>query len=155
MDKNKKGFTLMEVLLTISIVVVIAGVGAGFYLNYAKNVELKSTANTLVSDLRQAQSKSMTGNGGLKWGVHFVNGDSDYYEIFSTSTDYGDEGKNIIFTRYLEYGIFFVEPSESSTKDVIFNKITGSTTESPIVLRSSDNIIIVNISSVGLISSIL
>lgn len=153
MNKYKKGFTLMEVLITISIVVVIAGAGVGFYLNYAKNVELRSATNTLISDLKQAQSKSMTGTGGLRWGIHFVNASSDYYEIFSTPTDYSDAGKNITMKKYLDAGISFADPTETSTKDIIFNKITGSTSESSITITSSGVNRVINISSIGLVSN--
>ena len=123
--KNANGFTLLEVVIVMGIVAVLAAAGSGFYTNYNKNVEIKSIAETIIFDLKQAQSNSMTGVGGFKWGVHFVNGATDYYEIFSTPTDYSNGSKVIDKTIYLPGGVTFSDPAEISTKDIIFQKIRG------------------------------
>jgi len=150
---NKNGFSLLELLIVISIVAVLGAVGVGFYLNYAKNIEIKTVANTLVSDLKQAQAKSMAGVGGFKWGIHLVNGDTDYYETFSSPSDYSDVSKSIVSTKYLSKGVLFSDPASSSTKDIIFNKITGATTEASITLSSSEVTKKISISSVGSITN--
>jgi len=147
--KNRNGFSLFELLVVISIVAVVGTIGVGFYLNYAKSIEIKTVANTLVSDLKQAQAKSMAGTNGFKWGVHLVNGDTDYYETFSSPSDYSDASKNVISSKYLTKGVSFSDPTSGSTKDIIFNKITGATTESSIVLSSSEVTKTISISSVG------
>lgn len=153
MFKNKKGFSLLELLMTVSIVAVLGSFGVGFYLNYAKNIELKTTTNVLISDLKQAQARAMAGSEGLVWGIHLVNGETDYYETFSSPSDYSDIAKNIISTRYLPKGIFFTDPAIDTTKDVIFYKITGGTVESSIILGSSDEVKTISISSIGNIRS--
>lgn len=143
----------MELLITISIVVVLAAVGVVFYLDYAKNIELKTATNTLISDLKQSQSKSMSGVENKRWGIHFVNGDSDYYEIFSSPTDYSDVDKNIILTRFLAKGVSFLDPIPGSSKDIIFNKITGSTIENSTTLGSSNFTKEISVSSIGTITN--
>lgn len=148
MCKNRKGFSLFELLIVISIVAVLGTVGVGFYLNYAKNVEIKTVANTLISDLKQAQAKSMAGTGGFKWGVHLVNGDADYYETFSTSSDYNG-ATSVSAKNYLSSGVSFSDPTTGASKDIIFNKITGGTTSSSIILSSSEVTKTISVSSVG------
>ena len=151
MYKNR-AFSLIEILIVVAILAIIGAIGSGFYINYGRNISLKSTAQTIVFDLKNAQSKSMTGVGGFKWGIHFVNGDSDYYETFSTPTDYNNLSKVVVSTKYLPDSIFFADPISGSSKDVIFNKISGSTTSSLIKIISSDFTKNINISSIGGIS---
>lgn len=143
----------MELLIVISIIMVLAGVGTAFYLDYAKNIELRTATSILISDLKQSQARSMSGEENRKWGLHIVNGDSDYYEIFSSPTDYSDSAKNITLTRFIAKGVSFFDPSVASSKDIIFNKITGSTIENSVTLGSSNITKVINISSIGTITN--
>lgn len=147
-----KGFSLLELLIVMAIVVTIAAIGSGFYVNYGKGIEIKSISSSISFDLKQVQAKSMIGAGGFKWGIHFVNGATDYYEIFSTPTDYSDGSKVIVSTNYLPASVTFSDPASSSTKDIIFNKISGGTTASSVVMISSGLTKTINVSSIGNIS---
>jgi prepilin-type N-terminal cleavage/methylation domain-containing protein len=146
---QSKGFSLIELMLVISVLVILSSIGVGSYINYAKSVEINSVTQALVFDLKQAQSKAMTGEGGLKWGIHAVNGVKDYYEIFSTPTDYSSASKVIISTNYLQSNVNFTDPVSDSTKDIIFNKISGSTTGASLIVNSQNITRMVNVSSIG------
>src|SRR3989338_10927101 len=89
--KTKFGFSLLEMIIAVGILVMLTVGSLGIYGNYSKNIELDSSVASIISDLKSAQSKSINGEQDLKWGIHFVNGATDYYEIFSTATDYGSE----------------------------------------------------------------
>jgi len=117
---NKKGITLIETLLVIGVLAILAVTGSSIYRNYSKNVELEANASAIISDLKSVQSKSMNGEEGLKWGIRFVNGTDDYYEIFSTATDYS--GALVKRKAYLTDIITFSSP----TDDIIFDKIRGT-----------------------------
>lgn len=155
---TNRAFSLLELLIVVAILAIIGGIGSGFYVNYGNNIEVKSVADTLASDLKQAQSKSMIGEGSLKWGVHFVNGTTDYYEIFSTPTDYSSGSKVIIATKYLTSKITFSDPVSSSQKDIIFQKIKGGIDSSstgggvadmPIVIQSASSSKTITASLIG------
>jgi len=149
---NNRAFSLIEVLIVLAIVVILGSMGVGFYANYSKSVEINSLNQTIIFDLKQAQSKSMIGEGGLKYGVHFVNGAKDYYEIFSTPDTYAN--KTVISTNYLTNGVTFSDPSEGISKDIVFNKISGRpAVESSVSLVSQANTKTINISIIGTISS--
>ena len=150
--KLSKGFSLFELLLVIGILIAISLGGVGFYMNYGKNVEVNSFMKTLSSDIKLAQEESMVGYGSLKYGVHFVNGTKDYYEIFSTATDYN--AGTVISTNYLPNGISFSDPALNASKDIIFDKISGKATPFSVstVSSSGDIAQIINISSVGAVS---
>jgi len=148
---NKRGFSLLELLIVIAIIVTIAVVGIGSFRNFGKGVALSSEAQILISDLKQVRSNSMIGAGGLKWGVHFVNNVDDYYELFSTPTNYNDAEKVISVTNSLPKGITFSVPEEGYTKDIIFNKITGDTDVETVGLYSEGVTETINITSIGTI----
>lgn len=149
-----KGFSLLEVLIVVTIVALLASASSGLYSNYNKGVEIKSVAETLLFDLKEMQSKSMVGendSAGLtvKWGIHFVNGATQYYELFSTPTTYSDVAKKIIFTKYLSKGLTFTDPATSSTKDIIFNRISGGSTASSVSITSSGSTKTLSVSTIG------
>lgn len=148
------GFSLLEILIVMSIIAIIGAAGSGFYTNYNKSVEINSSTQTLIYDLKQAQSKSMIGEGGLYWGIHFdnPNATTDYYEMFSTPNTYVNAVTKVP-KKYLSNGLNFSEPATNSTKDIIFKKISGGTTASCVKIDSQSNTKRIIVSDIGSISS--
>ena len=132
------GFSLIELLLGIAILALLAVFAFGSYRNYAKGIELGFTAKNIAYDLRNARAKAMGGEGRLNWGIHFVNSVSDYYEFFSSPTNYSDPDKIIQNTSFLPTNITFSLPVSSSTLDVIFSRIAATTTTTTITIVSED-----------------
>lgn len=151
--RPNSGFSLLELLIVIAIIMIIAVAGSGTYRGFVKNVELKSTARTIVADLKQVQSKAMTGEGGFKWGAHVVNGTpDDYYVLFSTSgISYADGSTVPSATTTLSKGITFGSPTEGNFTDIIFNKISGTTTATTVSVVSEGATQTVTVSGVGTI----
>lgn len=151
-----KGFSLLELLIVIAVIAILAGAGAGFYMNYGKSVEIKSVSQSMLFDLKMAQSKSMIGEGGLKWGVHFVNGAKDYYEILSTTETgtfvYSTSNKTIISTVYLPSSVSFSTPTLGNSTDIIFNKISGGTSLSSVSIIATNITMTISVSTIGNIS---
>lgn len=134
--KSQKGFSLVEMLLVVALLGVLGTIGVGNYRNYVKNVELDNTSKIIITDLQNMRAKAMAGEDGLKWGVRFVNGASDYYELFSTPTNYADAAVSIKQTTYLSGTITFSSPASGFNTDVIFSKITGGTSTATIIIGS-------------------
>jgi hypothetical protein len=130
-------------------------VGAGSYRNFGKTVELSSASQGIAADLKQMQSKAMTGEGGYKWGVHFVNGTpDDYYLLFSTaSTTYTTDGTSTTTaTTTLSKTILFSDPVAGTSKDIIFNKISGTiSSATTTVITSEGAFATTTVTSVGTI----
>jgi len=59
MDKNK-GFTLIEIMVVISVVLVFLGLSLPRYNDYASQLKLKSEAKKLVDVLELAKKKALT-----------------------------------------------------------------------------------------------
>lgn len=56
---NKKGMTLVELLVVIGIMAVILGVAVGPFLNWYRRGKLEDRANSLLGTIQWAQSKAM------------------------------------------------------------------------------------------------
>lgn len=91
-----KGFTLVELMISISIIAILTIAAIPSFSGFSKSQALTQAFKTLKSDLRIAQSRSISGatvGGNAKaWGIYFVNSASQYI-IFTctpavTYTDY-------------------------------------------------------------------
>lgn len=142
-----KAFSLLEVLITIGVIAILSVIGTGYYRGFFKNVELDLAAKTITSDLRQARAKAMAGEDGLKWGIRFINSASDSYDLFSTATDYASG--TVRTTTFLQGTVIFTSPVESGILDIIFEKITGTTSAITVTISSEGNTKTITITSQG------
>jgi len=150
----EQGFTLLELLLAITMVAGLATMAAGYYVGAFRKLSLGSSVKILTTDLQTAHSYAVQGEFAQKWGVHVVNGATDYYEIYRTPTDYTDGTKTITQTVQLPTAIEFTDPASSTTKDILFSRTTGRTaTSTSITIQdtNSGNIQSIQISDLGLI----
>lgn len=146
----RRGFTLIELLLVIAIVSVISVAGVAAYRNFGKSVEMSSAMQVITADLRQMQSKAMAGEDGAKWGAHFVNNGADqYYQLFSTLTAYGGPSMVLQSTTTLSGGVVFSDPAPGFNKDVLFERITGMTTDATVSITSENITQSVTVKAIG------
>lgn len=123
---KSSGVTLLEILMVMTLLAILGGLAAGSYRNYAKSTEFTNAGKNIIFDLKRMQGRAIAGQDQLKWGVHLVNGASDYYETFSTPTTYADAGKVTVDTTYLSSTIVFTTPAEGINLDIIFDRIKGT-----------------------------
>lgn len=146
-----KGFTLLELVITISILAILSVTGVSSYRSYTKNVEVTSTVQNMVTHLRQAQAKAMANDSGYKWGVQFVNNPTeDHYTIYSTLTTFGSAVDTETF--YLPKNVAFSNPANSQSVDVLFTRISGTTTATSVTLFSENITKTISITSTGIIN---
>ncbi|MDD4901638.1 MAG: prepilin-type N-terminal cleavage/methylation domain-containing protein [Patescibacteria group bacterium] len=146
---SRQGFTLIEVLLVATILAMIAGFSIGIYDNYSRNMELESTGKNIIYDLRQMRAYAAAGVDQRKWGIHLSNGTQDYYELFSTPTDYADAGKTRVSANYLPATLHFVKPAEGVNLDIIFSSISGNTTADFFTVGAPGGSMTINVTASG------
>ena len=59
---NQKGFTMVELMVTVSIVIILAAVGVGTFYNSLPRYRLNAAARDLVSNMRMARQMAATQN---------------------------------------------------------------------------------------------
>lgn len=143
----RKGISVLELLIVVTIFVILGVTGVSFYRNYVKIAELESTAKIITSDLKSVRAKAMAGEDDSKWGVRFVNGASDYYDIFSTASDYNSG--SVKTTVFLPKAVEFSTPGEGINLDVIFNKISATSTDASVAVSSEGKTETVTVTAEG------
>ncbi len=122
-SKNK-GFTLIELLISIGIIVVLASISFVSLLGYKQRQSLVSATQEIVAVVRNAQDRSISQEGGSRWGVHFENplGASAFYDLFQ-GLSYASG--TVVSRSVLPSGLQFDSPAHDSSSTIIFSPISG------------------------------
>jgi prepilin-type N-terminal cleavage/methylation domain-containing protein len=130
-NKNKDGFTMMEMLVSISIVALISTIMLANYHYYGKKGNLTMAAQLLASNIRLAQSYSL----GLKqfgnnpysdtsggWGVSLTSASPNnkhYYVFFDNDNDMT---RNVSTENYQDINL----PTGIVISDILLNGVSQS-----------------------------
>jgi len=109
-SKNKKGFTLVELLVVISCISILTAVAVPSYAIMQKNIGLSNTTQEVVNALRVAQNLAISSQGGADHKVVFQN---DKYILDGTTEYELNNGAQII---------------QGGGTEIIFKKLTGTAT---------------------------
>jgi len=145
------GFTLTELLITIGVFVIVAGISVPLFVGFKQRHSFELDAENVVAVIRNAQDRAVFGEGASAWGVRFTNSTStnDYYEVFSGSV-YATS--SVILSEQLSSASSFTNPISGTSTVVIFTAITGvpDNAQSIMIKRSGgDDLINVIIGSNG------
>ena len=134
----KYGFTIIELLIVIGIVVVMAVAGFLSLYSFRGEKYLDLTSQEIINVLRDAQDRSISREEDGHWGVHFENsvGGDNFYELFKGAS-YADSVKYSRFS--LKSGIEFNDPASGANTDIIFQPITGWPSAPTTIKISSKN----------------
>lgn len=116
-----RGFTIVELLTSVAIFVLLAGIMMANFRQGDYSEELKSSADLVSANIREAQNKSLSGitagtSGG--YGIYFTSGASSfntYGDLGATSRRY-DSGEEILSVNLRENVSF----SATSSIDIYF-----------------------------------
>ena len=126
-----RGFTLIEVLLSVMLITVIAGISAPIYYSYQVKNDLDVTANTIAQTLRRAQTLSRAVDGDSSWGVSTQNQKITLFKGASYASR--DSSLDEIYD-------FPKSIAPSGIAEVVFSKFSGElVSTATITLTSSDN----------------
>ncbi|KKQ29725.1 MAG: hypothetical protein US48_C0039G0011 [Candidatus Levybacteria bacterium GW2011_GWA2_37_36] len=119
--RTQRGFTLIELIVVTSIIVVLLGFITINLVNSQQKASLTSTGEILLADLKQQQLKSMIGDtegrdSSDTYGIHF---DSNKYVLFHGLIYSPFDPSNSVIN--LEDNMQF----NNAGFDIIFSKLSG------------------------------
>lgn len=130
--RSLKGFTIVEVLLSVVLLGMIAGLSIPFYRSYLDRNELDQTTMTLAQTMRRAQFMSIAQDGDSAWGVRV----SSSSILLFKGASYATRDQNLDESTTLAPAISF-----SGLSEVVFQKGSGipsTTGTSTFILNNSE-----------------
>ena len=154
--KNKKGFSLIEIIISISILAIMSSSAFIWFVNYQRQTELDSASKIITSALRDAQSRSISGRDNKKWGVLFDRGNNKFILFRDEGSGYATA-----IVKEENYLSQFTEIDESSLAEgcdeIIFINSKGNTAKNCVIKivdsSNANNFRNISITSVGLIDN--
>lgn len=145
MSKNfSNGFTLIEVVLSIAIIILIFGIGAPVYQDYQIRNGIDTSVNTIVENLRRAQALSMAVDGDSNWGVNIASGLITLFKGASFA------GRDPVFDDSSE---MLSTISPSGLTEVVFSKLNGfPNSAGTLTLSVAGNIRTISINEKGMLA---
>lgn len=120
-----KSFTIIETFLAIGIIAVIVVLAIPFYQKFQVKMQLDTTVDEIVQNLRKAQAQSMASKGDKVYGVRL---ESKRYILFGgtyVENDPHNEIYNLAPT--LEIYNLNLNPNPGITKEITFSRVLGTT----------------------------
>lgn len=122
MQARTNGFTMVELLLSVGIISMLAGLSLPLYASFYNRTNLDTATDQVAHALRRAQTFSRAANGDTTWGVRVQSGsavvfkgatyaarDATYDEIISLNNITPTGLSEVVFTKL--YGV----PSTTGT----------------------------------------
>lgn len=117
----KKGFTIVEMILVIVIIILMSGAVFLSIREYVRGQALSGAATAIAAVLSDARTRTLSGKDGVQYGVHF---EADKIVLFSgTSYSEGAAGNEVTV---LDSQVVISDIALSGGgDDIIFEKLTG------------------------------
>ena len=132
--ENNSGFSLLELLVTTTILAVLTAVTLPYFHTFTANQELVQAAEQVITDLRTVQNRalsaidrSVSGTSYYWWGIDFVvGGDATVYTLAQSSNEITPLGGSVVRrTKTLPNGFEF-----TTDESVWFKMVNGETDHS-------------------------
>ena len=163
MKTSKAGFSLVEVIVAVSVLVITSTMMLTGYTQYRRNATLKQTDEAIAMTIRQAQAyglstRTLYGIGVSGYGVHFIKSSANYYLFADNDGSAGnkkyDDGIDEIVNTYsISTGDSIIDLCGDG--DCINNSLTTAdivfTRPNPIVKLTGDGILVPDFASIHVI----
>lgn len=114
---SSKGFTIVELLLSVTIIGIIGGITIPLYMSFQQRNDLSLTTETTANMIRRAQTYARSGKNDSDWGVRF---DDTAVTLFRGSSY---AGRDTAFDELLEVP---AGSDLSGLAETYFSKVTGN-----------------------------
>ncbi len=146
---KNKGFSLIEILITIAIISFLVGTSIVSYRFFEKGTELESAAQNILFTLKLAQTKTLASEDASVYGVHFEN---NKYILFKGEIYQKGSADNKIYQLPNRLEIHNIDLTNEASSTV-FQRIDGKTDQSGVIglriISQPDKVKTITIQSFG------
>ena len=131
----KAGITLIELLVSTAVIIVVVVLVMSGFNSFRESAQLNEAHSAILSALRDARSRTLSGNKNIQYGVHF---ETNQIVLFSGSSYSSGSSSNEPYAIPSLARISSINLGGSS--DVVFTRLTGSASVSgTVVIESISN----------------
>ena len=115
----KRGFTILEMLIAIAVLVILATIIIGAMANFRDSSEFNRAVDEVVAIIREARSKTLASEDGFQFGIHF---ESSRVVLFKGTSFVDSDPNNKVLTLSGRVEIFNINITGGN---VVFERLTG------------------------------
>lgn len=123
---KKNGFTLIEILVAISIMLIMLAITIDMTKSLNDSVNLENAGKNVDLKIRTAKSRSIGALGDSNYGVHF---ETSRVVVFAGSTFDDSDPENEVFTLPDKIEIDVASIDFGGGNDLVFERLTGNTSD--------------------------
>ena len=116
-----KGFTILEILISLSVLAIIAVIILTTFVSFRKSQALVLDTDTVVAVLRQARNQTIASKNSSAYGVHFA---SSKVTLFTGSTYSSGSSSNQDFILNSTDSVLTISLAGGGS-DVVFQRLSG------------------------------
>ena len=136
----KRGFSLIELLVVIGIIVILMVLAVPSYYFFQKQSDLTSSTEEIINTLRLAQNKALASEGASQYGVYFDQTTTPHQFILFKGGSYAARDSLFDNIHELPGSVEIYDINLGGEQEVVFNRLIGDTSQSgDISLRLINN----------------
>ncbi len=138
--KHSAGFTLLEIVISISVLVIVASISVPIYQSFRARNDINIAGMEIAQSVRRAEILSQAVDGDTSWGVgvqmgsitlfkgtSYADRDVDFDEVFEMPTNITPSGlSEIVFAKFTGLpevsGTFILTLAGGETRSIIINE---------------------------------
>ncbi|BFT94402.1 MAG: hypothetical protein MNSN_05780 [Minisyncoccus archaeiphilus] len=137
-----KGFTILELLLSVAMVAVLAGVAIPLYSIYYSRTSIGDSSALVVDSLRATRAMSIAGKYGSEWGVRLEQGKVTIFKGQAFSSRDQSYDQVIILEDNLNF---------TGLNDIYFNRAGTPNQIGNIAVSYGEDALVINVNEKGII----
>ncbi|MDP2909923.1 MAG: prepilin-type N-terminal cleavage/methylation domain-containing protein [bacterium] len=135
---NKKGFTLMEVLIILAILLILLGISITVFISLGKRYDLNNTAELMADKLRLARERTIASEGDNQYGIYFDTATSPDRYILFRGASFSSRDPNFDEVYDLPKSIDIANINFNNN-EAVFKRLTGDADAGDILLSLSSD----------------
>jgi len=129
-NKKNQSFTLIELLIVLSIIIIVLIISIPALKNFQKKSTLESLTDEIINTLRFSQNKTLASEKSGQYGVYFDNINAPNQYILFKGIDFNSRDPTFDEIHKFSDNVRIYQISLGDGKEVVFKKVTGETNTS-------------------------